>query len=154
MIAGDAFPEFELLDENDEIFKSSSLSGLRYVIYFYPKDGSPGCTREASEFNGRYAKFMMMNVPVIGVSPDTPGSHRRFREKNGLKLKLLSDPGNVLAKAAGAWGRKKNYGKEYDGIIRSTFVVKDGITEAVWNNVKVGGHADEVHETLKRLARE
>jgi peroxiredoxin Q/BCP len=149
MDVGDPFPDFALPDENGEIFDSSSLRGIRYVIYFYPKDGTPGCTREAIGFNGRYVKFMMMNIPIIGVSKDSPESHRRFREKNGLKMKLLSDADAGLMKRAGVWGLKKNYGKEYEGTIRSTFIVgKDGMIEAVWSNVKIDGHAYAVDDRL------
>lgn len=154
MNVGDRFPEFRLQDENGDVFDSSSLNGIRYVIYFYPKDGSPGCTQEALDFNGRYAKFMMMNIPIIGVSPDPPETHRRFREKNGLKLKLLSDIDHVLSDAAGVWGLKKLYGKEFMGLIRSTFIVgKDGIVEASWKNVRVKGHVDTVNDVVKTLSK-
>lgn len=154
MDVGDRFPEFELPDENGEKFSSSSLDGIRYVIFFYARDGSSGCTQEALDFNARYAKFMMMNIPIIGVSPDSSESHRRFRDKNGLKLKLLSDREHVLLADAGVWGPKKLYGKEYEGVIRSTFIVgKDGVVEAAWKNVKVKGHADSVDETVRSLAR-
>jgi len=155
MDIGDPFPEFRLPDENGEIFESSSLAGLRYVIYFYSKDGTPGCTREAEDFNGRYAKFMMMNIPIIGVSKDSSESHSRFRQKYGLKMKLLSDADAELMKKAGVWGKKKNYGKEYEGTIRSTFIVgKDGKIEAMWTSVKVNGHADEVNDRIKVLNRQ
>jgi peroxiredoxin Q/BCP len=154
MNVGDPFPEFRLPDENGETFDSSSLGGLRYVIYFYPKDGSAGCTREAQDFNGRYAKFMMMNIPIIGVSRDGQGSHARFRQKNGLKMKLLSDADADLIKRAGVWGKKKLGGKEYEGVVRSTFIVgKDGRTEAVWTNVRVSGHVDDVNDKIKSLSR-
>ena len=152
MDVGDRFPDFELKDENGEIFSNRSLEGVRYIIYFYSKDGTAGCTKEALEFNERYAKLMMMNVPVIGVSKDPSESHKRFREKNGLRLKLLSDPDHTLMEKAGAWGKKMNYGKEYYGTIRSTFLVgKDGIIEETWKNVKVAGHADKVHGVVKML---
>jgi len=154
MNVGDTFPEFRLPDENGEIFDSSSLAGLRYIIYFYSKDGTPGCTREAEDFNGRYVKFMMMNIPIIGVSRDSSGSHDKFRQKYGLKMKLLSDANAELMKEARVWGKKKNYGKEYEGTIRSTFVVgKDGRIEALWTKVKVDGHVAEVNDTIKTLNR-
>jgi Peroxiredoxin len=152
MNIGDRFPDFELKDENGESFSNRSLEGVRYIIYFYSKDGTAGCTKEAQEFNKRYAKLMMMNVPVIGVSKDSPESHRKFREKNGLRIKLLSDPSHSLMENAGVWGKKMNYGKEYEGTIRSTFLVgKDGIVEEAWKNIKVAGHAGKVHDTVKRL---
>lgn len=152
MEVGEKFPKFELPDENGDIFGSDSLDGIRYVIYFYPKDGSSGCTQEALDFNARYAKLMMMNIPVLGVSPDSPATHNRFREKNGIKLKLLSDTEHILLKEAGAWGPKKLYGREYEGVIRSTFIVgKDGVVEAAWKNVKVKGHVDAVYEKIRTL---
>lgn len=148
MEVGDKFPEFSLADENGEVMDSSFLDGIRYVIYFYPKDNTPGCTTEAVDFSANIAKFMLRNIPVIGVSKDSSESHRRFIEKNQLKVKLLSDPEHELMEKVGAWGTKVSYGKETVGTIRSTFVVgKDGGVEAVWRNVKVAGHVDKVLTT-------
>lgn len=145
MDAGDRFPAFSLKDENDELFDSSALEGIRYVIYFYPKDGTPGCTKEAESFSADFPQFMLRNIPVIGVSRDSPESHRRFIDGHGLKVKLLSDPDHRLMEEVGAWGPKVSYGKETVGVIRSTFLVgKDGIIEAAWRNVRVDGHADKV----------
>lgn len=145
MEVGDEFPHFRLRDENGEELDSSSLEGVRYVIYFYPKDNTPGCTKEAEEFTADVGKFMMRNIPVIGVSRDSPESHRNFIAKHNLKVKLLSDPDHKLTEAVGAWGVKKSYGKETVGVIRSTFIVgKDGRVEAAWRNVRVAGHADKV----------
>lgn len=147
MEVGDRFPDFLLKDENDEDFDSRSLEGLRYVIYFYPKDGSSGCLREAQDFSSLYPKFMLRNIPVIGVSKDSVSSHKKFKEKNELKIKLLSDPEHDLLERAGAWGTKMIYGKEVTGTIRSTFIVgKDGRVEAAWKKVKVPGHAEKVLE--------
>ena len=111
MDIGDRFPGFILKDENGEEFNSRSLDGIRYVIYFYPKDGTSGCLKEALDFTSLYAKFMMRNIPVIGVSKDSVSSHQKFKEKNSLKIKLLSDPDHVLINDAGAWGTKMMYGK-------------------------------------------
>ncbi|MDO5853135.1 MAG: peroxiredoxin [Thermoplasmata archaeon] len=145
MEVGDKFPEFSLKDENGEVMDSSSLEGIRYVIYFYPKDNTPGCTKEAEEFTAAFAQFMLRNVPIIGVSKDSPESHRRFIDKHQLKVKLLSDPEHGLMEKVGAWGTKVSYGKETVGTIRSTFLVgKDGKVEAAWRNVKVAGHVDKV----------
>lgn len=145
MEVGDKFPEFVLSDENGEIFDSKNLDGVRYVIYFYPKDNTSGCTKEALEFTELVSSFMMRNIPVIGVSRDSPASHRKFIDKHNLKVKLISDPNHVLTEAVGAWGLKKLYGREFEGVFRSTFIVgKDGKTEAVWKNVKVAGHAQKV----------
>jgi len=154
MNAGDIFPQFLLMDENGEEFDSRSLSGIRYVIYFYPKDSTSGCTKEASDFTALYPKFMLRNIPIIGVSKDTIASHQRFKEKNSLKVKLLSDPEHDLIERAGAWGTKMMYGKEVRGTIRSTFIIgKDGIVEAAWKGVKVDGHADKVLEKAISLIK-
>jgi len=154
MNVGDRFPEFILMDENGEKFDGKSLDGIRYVIYFYPKDGTTGCTKEAMDFTSLYAKFMLRNIPIIGVSKDTVESHRKFKEKNSLKVKLLSDPGHELMERAGAWGTKMMYGKEVQGTIRSTFIVgKNGMVEAAWKVVKVDGHADKVLEKAVSLIK-
>ncbi len=145
MEVGDRFPEFRLKDENGEELDSSSLDGVRYVIYFYPKDNTPGCTKEAEEFSASIGQFMMRNIPVIGVSKDSVESHRRFIDKHQLRVKLLSDPDHELMEKVGAWGTKVSYGKETVGTIRSTFIVgRDGTVEAAWRNVKVNGHVDKV----------
>ncbi len=147
MDVGDRFPDFVLADENGETFDSSLLEGLRYIIYFYSKDSTPGCTTEAVEFTANVPKLMMRNIAVIGVSKDSPASHRKFMDSNQLKVKLLSDPDHALMEKVGAWGPKKLYGKETVGAIRSTFLVgKDGRVEQAWRNVKVAGHADKVVE--------
>lgn len=152
MDKGDRFPEFRLADENGEILDSKMLDGVRYVIYFYPKDNTPGCTREAEEFSAAFPKFMMRNVPIFGVSKDSVESHRKFREKLGLKIKLLSDPDRKLMEEAGAWGTKVSYGKETQGTIRTTFIVgRDGTVEAVWRNVKVDGHVQKVLDAVTAL---
>lgn len=154
MNAGDRFPEFILMDENGEKFDGRSLDGIRYVVYFYSKDGTAGCTKEALDFTSLYAKFMLRNIPIIGVSKDTVESHRKFKEKNSLKVKLLSDPDHDLMNRAGVWGTKMMYGKEVYGAIRSTFIVgKDGTIEAAWKGVKVDGHAGKVLEKAISLIK-
>ncbi len=152
MDVGDKFPEYSLSDENGETVNSKDLNGVRYVIYFYPRDNTAGCTKEALEFTELVSSFLMRNVPVFGVSRDSPASHRKFIDKHGLKVKLLSDPDHALTEAVGAWGMKKMYGKEYEGVFRSTFIVgKDGRVEAVWKNVKVAGHAQKVLDRVISL---
>lgn len=151
MEVGDRFPDFVLPDENGEDFDSKMLNGVRYVIYFYPKDNTSGCTKEAIGFNDIYPKLMIRNVPIIGVNADSAASHTKFREKYGLKIKLLTDKDHSLMEKIGVWGIK-SAGKE--GIIRSTFVVgKDGNIEACWYKVKVDGHVETVYETLKSLMK-
>ncbi len=154
MNVGDKFPDFVLSDENNEILDSKELEGVRFVIYFYPRDNTSGCTKEAVEFSELSQKFLMRNIPVIGVSRDSPASHRKFINKHDLRLKLLSDPDHALTEAVGAWGMKKMYGKESEGVFRSTFIVgKDGKVEAVWKKVKVAGHAQEVLDHAISLIR-
>jgi peroxiredoxin Q/BCP len=151
---GERFPSFVLEDENGERFDSSSLEGIRFVIYFYSKDGTPGCTSEATDFSSIFPKFMLRNIPVIGVSKDTVQAHAKFKEKNALRIKLLSDPSHELSAKAGAWGKKVLYGKEVEGTIRSTFIVgKDGTVEAAWTKVKVSGHAEKVLEKAVSLSK-
>jgi len=145
MESGQAFPHFVLLDENGEIVDSTQLAGLRYVIFFYAKDCTFGCTQEAQEFTANYPKFMLRNIPIFGVSADSAASHRQFIDAADLKVKLLSDTDYALAKQVGAWGQKIMYGKTVEGTLRSTFLVgKDGRVEEAWTNVKVAGHADQV----------
>ena len=154
MEVGDKFPEFVLSDENSEVFDSRSLEGIRYVVYFYPKDGTSGCTKEALDFTSLYPNFMLRNIPVIGVSKDTAATHKKFREKYSLKVKLLSDPEHDLTERTGAWGTKMMYGKEVQGTKRSTFIIgKDGTVEAAWKNVKVDGHAEKVLEKAISLTK-
>ncbi|MBQ8180307.1 MAG: peroxiredoxin [Candidatus Methanomethylophilaceae archaeon] len=154
MEKGDVFPAFRLRDKDGMEFDSSMLEGIRYVIYFYPRDGTAGCLKEAVEFSAAYPKFMMRNIPIIGVSKDSVESHKRFHEKNGLKIALLSDPEHDLIERAGAWGLKKFMGKESMGTIRSTFIVgKDGRVEAAWKGVKVDGHVEKVLETALSLVK-
>jgi len=154
MEIGDKFPEFILKDENGEDFGSRSLEGMRYVIYFYPKDNTPGCTKEALAFTEEFPRFMMRNILIIGVSKDSSASHRKFIDSKGLKVKLLSDPDHNLLEQAGAWGTKVMYGKETTGTIRTTFIVgKDGTVEAAWENVKVDGHVEKVLEKALSLAK-
>ena len=118
MQKGDQFPHFVLQDENGETVDSKQLLGLRYIVFFYARDNTPGCTTEAVDFTTLYANFAMRNVLIFGVSGDSVASHRKFKDKHGLKEKLLSDPDHEFAKACGAYGEKKNYGKIVQGTIR------------------------------------
>jgi len=143
--AGDGAPAFTLSDQDGALVSSNTLGGQAYVLYFYPKDDTPGCTREACEFRDDQGKFERAGLKIIGVSPDKTESHVRFQEKYGLNFTLLSDPDKELAKAFGVWKMKKNYGREYMGIERSTFLVDaNGRIRKVWRGVKVDGHAKAV----------
>ena len=154
MKAGERFPDFTLTDENGEVFDSKLLQNIRYIIYFYPKDNTSGCTTEAKDFSEIADKLMIRNVPIFGVSRDSAQSHRNFIEKQGLKIKLLTDKDHELMAKVGAWGMKKMYGKDVEGVIRSTFIVgKDGTIEGAGHAVKVKGHVDTVYETVKSLLK-
>ncbi len=151
---GQRLPPFTLQDENGEDFDSEMLSGLRWVLFFFPRAGTPGCTQESLDFSALHAVFMSMNVPVMGVSSDSPAKLLSFKEKNSLKVKLLSDPEQKLQESLGVWGLKKSFGKEYMGTIRSTFVIgPDGRIEAEWRNLRVKGHADAVLKRVRELHR-
>jgi thioredoxin-dependent peroxiredoxin len=143
--AGRAAPSFELTDEKGETVSSASLAGKPYLIYFYPKDDTPGCTKEACDIRDNFARFGQQGLRVLGVSPDSEKSHAKFGKKYGLPFTLLSDPEKSLANAYGVWGLKNNYGKEYMGIIRSSFLVgADGEIKKGYRGVKVDGHVDAV----------
>lgn len=142
---GDSAPSFVLQDHTGTMISSESLRGSSYVIYFYPKDDTPGCTLEACAFRDFTPRFSAKGVKVLGVSPDGPEVHARFRKKYGLTFPLLSDPEKTLAKAYGVWVKKQNYGREYMGVERSTFAVdRHGVIRKVWRKVRVPGHVDDV----------
>jgi peroxiredoxin Q/BCP len=142
---GDHAPAFSLPDQDGEMVSSDALAGRAYVLYFYPKDDTPGCTREACEFRDDFGKFERAGVRIIGVSPDKPESHVKFRKKYGLGFTLLADTEKELAQAFGVWKMKKNYGREYMGIERSTFFIDaSGRIRKAWRGVKVDGHAKAV----------
>ncbi|NJE10440.1 peroxiredoxin [Thermococcus sp. MAR1] len=145
--------EVRVLDEEGkEVSLQEVLSGKWTVLYVYPKDNTPGCTTEAKEFTELLPEFEKLGFQVIGVSKDSVKSHMKFKEKHGLKVMLLSDPEAKLIRALGAWGKKKRYGKEYEGVIRSTFIF-DPNGEIVWKklNVRAKGHAAKVLEEAKKL---
>ena len=142
---GSRAPTFSLPDQAGRVVSSSSLSGKPYVLYFYPKDDTSGCTREACGFRDSLRGFGSKGVKIIGVSPDTEASHARFAGKYGLPFTLLADTDKTLAKAYGVWAKKQNYGREYMGIVRSTFLVdKRGTVKKAWRGVRVDGHVDAV----------
>ena len=147
LVAGDAAPSFSLPDQDGNVVSSDSLEGKSYVIYFYPKDDTPGCTREACGFRDDLGKFQARGVEVFGVSPDSAASHTKFIDKYGLNFTLLSDGDKTLANAYGVWTKKQNYGREYMGIERSTFLVgADGKIKKAWRSVKVDGHIPAVYD--------
>ncbi len=145
VVAGSRAPDFELPDQDGDLVTSQKLAGAPYVLYFYPKDDTPGCTTEACDFRDSLSAFKRAGARVLGVSPDSSASHARFAKKHRLPFTLLSDPNRDLATAYGVWVQKRLYGREYMGIERSTFVVgADGLVRRVWRGVKVPGHATAV----------
>lgn len=150
--AGSAAPAFTLSDENGKPVSSAALAGKPYLLYFYPKDDTPGCTKEACDVRDNFGRFGKQGLRVLGVSPDSSQSHAKFGKKYGLPFTLLSDPDKTLASAYGVWGPKKNYGKEYMGIIRSSFLVgADGLVKKAYRGVRVDGHVATVLEDAASL---
>jgi len=142
-------PDFTLLSDDGQEVTLSSFHGKKVVLYFYPKDDTPGCTKEACSFRDDYSLFTMKGAVVLGVSPDGAASHARFRAKFGLPFYLLSDPDHRLAELYGAWGEKTMYGKTYEGILRTTFVIdEEGKIVRVFAQVQPEGHAQEVLASL------
>ncbi|MCS7059682.1 MAG: thioredoxin-dependent thiol peroxidase [Anaerolineae bacterium] len=147
---GDPIPEFALASSQGGEVRSSDLRGKRYVLYFYPKDDTPGCTTEACSFRDALSAFNDIGAPVFGVSPDDIAAHQKFVAKYALNFPLLADPEHKLIEAIGAWVEKSMYGKKYMGVQRSTFVVDpDGRIEKVWPKVSPEGHAEEVLAYLR-----
>jgi peroxiredoxin Q/BCP len=154
--AGDLAPEVALPDEGGAVHRLADRRGSWTVVYFYPKDDTPGCTTEACGFRDLHAELGDMDAAVWGISPDGSGSHAAFRAKFGLPFTLLSDEDHAVAEAWGAWGEKRNYGKTYMGIIRSSFLVDpDGRVARAWPAVRADGHAEQVRDALEvaRAAR-
>ncbi|MCG8491925.1 MAG: thioredoxin-dependent thiol peroxidase [Sneathiellales bacterium] len=150
--AGAAVPAFEMPTDNADTVSSENLKGQKYVIYFYPKDDTPGCTTEAKGFTELASDFDAIDVKVIGVSKDTLAKHEKFRTKHDLSVLLASDEEGAACEAFGVWVEKNMYGRKYMGIERATFLVDaEGIVRNVWRKVKVKGHVDAVLEAAKAL---
>lgn len=146
---GETVPKFELEDADGNKIKSTDLKGKKHVIYFYPKDFTPGCTTEADEFSNDYNKFKKSGIEIVGISPDDVTSHRKFCDKMGIKYVLLADTNKEVSKKFGVWGKKKFMGKEYMGVIRSTFLVNEkGKIFKVFPKVKPKGHSKEVLDSF------
>ena len=157
---GDRAPQFTLPNQDGEPVSLSDFAGKWLVLYFYPKDDTPGCTKEACDFTDELDNFTALNASVLGVSKDDANSHRKFIHKYDLRIDLLGDPEQTVHKAYGAWGIKKQYGKEYQGTIRSTFIISpEGKVAMLWGNVRVRSkrkgeqitHASIVQEKLAEL---
>jgi thioredoxin-dependent peroxiredoxin len=147
---GKSAPDFELKSDNGESVKLSDLRGKQVVLYFYPKDDTPGCTTQACGIRDAYAEFVEAGAVVLGVSPDDERSHGKFKQKYDLPFTLLADEGHAVADAYGVWAEKKYMGRTYMGVDRSTFVIgEDGNIKKVLHLVKPATHADDVLAILK-----
>ena len=147
---GTKAPDFTLNDKDGKVVSLSDFMGKKVVLYFYPKDNTPGCTRQACAFAAAYEDFKTLDAVVIGISKDSEASHRRFAEKNGLPFILLSDPELKAIQAYGVWQEKKNYGKVSMGVVRSTFIIDEkGLIEKVMPKVKPDTNAAEILDYLK-----
>jgi peroxiredoxin Q/BCP len=150
---GDRAPAFNLKDQQDQSHKLSDYKGKYVVLYFYPKDDTPGCTKEACAFRDDYAKLKKAGAVLFGVSPDDTKSHAKFAKKFDLPFPLLADDGHALAEKYGVWAEKSMYGKTYWGVARSTFLIdKEGKIAHVWPKVKVDDHSEEVLTALQEQA--
>ena len=150
---GQKAPAFSLPSSEGHDIALKDLRGKKVVLYFYPKDDTPGCTREACAFRDARSRLARTGAVVLGVSPDSLASHDRFRDKYGLNFTLLSDPDKEVAKKYGAFGEKVMYGKKVMGMIRSTFVIdEEGVVRHVFPRVKVDGHDEQVLQAVKALA--
>jgi peroxiredoxin Q/BCP len=149
---GKKAPAFSLKDPAGKVVKLSDFAGKNVVLYFYPKDNTPGCTTEACDFRDQHGKLEAAGAVVLGVSPDAEKTHAKFAGKFGLPFTLLADTEHVVAEKYGSWGEKSLYGRKFLGIIRSTFLIgADGKVAKVWPKVKVAGHVEAVLEAVKSL---
>ena len=147
---GSPAPAFDLPTDGDGTLSLASLKGKKVVLYFYPKDMTPGCTTESQDFRDRVVDFEKLNTVIVGASKDSPARHDKFKAKHDLPFTLLSDEEGTLCEAYGVWQPKKLYGREFLGIVRSTFLIdENGMVEQIWNKVRVKGHAEAVLEAVR-----
>ena len=138
-------PAFELPDDTGKMHKLSEYKGKTVVLYFYPEDGTDGCTTEACNFRDDYSEYQKAGITILGVSPDTVKSHQKFKSKYDLNFPLLADEGHVVCEKYGVWGLKNNFGREYMGVKRTTFLIgPDGKIKKVYENVKPADHSKEI----------
>jgi peroxiredoxin Q/BCP len=146
---GDRAPAFRLTSDDGAKVALGDFKGRKLVVYFYPKAFTPGCTTQACDLRDDYDRFIAAGYAVVGISPDAPDKLARFRQEYRLPFPLLADTDHAVAAAYGAWGTKKNYGREYQGIIRSTFLIDgSGVVTEAWYNVKASGHIDRLLRQL------
>jgi thioredoxin-dependent peroxiredoxin len=149
---GDQAPDFELPNDHGDAISLKSLAGKTVVLYFYPKDDTSGCTKEAIDFNGLRNEFEHLGAIIVGVSPDSVASHAKFKTKHKLALDLASDETKKMLETYGVWAEKSMYGRKYMGVERTTFLIdRNGKIIRIWNKVKVPGHAEAVLAAIKDL---
>jgi len=147
---GKKAPAFKLKNQDGKVVSLSDFKGKDVVLYFYPKDNTPGCTTEACSFRDDMPRFNGIDAVILGISPDSVESHKKFAEKFELPFNLLSDDKKEIVQKYDVWKEKNNYGKKYMGVVRTTFIIdKDGIIKKIFNKVKVDGHSEEVMNALK-----
>ena len=147
---GTKAPDFTLPDENGNMVTLSSFAGKKVILYFYPKDNTPGCTKEACSLRDTIADLAKLNAVVIGISPDSSASHTKFKEKHNLPFTLLSDPEHKIMELYGAYGEKMLYGKKTIGVIRTTYIIsEDGSIEKVYKKVNTATHGEDVRKYLE-----
>ncbi|RMD72726.1 MAG: thioredoxin-dependent thiol peroxidase [Bacteroidetes bacterium] len=150
---GDKAPHFEGIDQDGQPISLDDFKGKKLILYFYPKDNTPGCTTEACNLRDHYAELKARGYEVVGVSPDSPRRHQNFISKYALPFRLIADEDHSIAQAYGVWGKKKMYGRAYEGICRNTAVIgEDGTIEAVFPKVDVKRHAEQILEALEAQA--
>lgn len=151
LLVGDKAPDFKGIDQNGKTIAMSDFTGKRLILYFYPKDSTPGCTDEACSLRDGWAELRAQGFEVLGVSADSEASHLRFIEKHSLPFNLISDTDKSILEAYGAWGEKSMYGKKYMGVIRKTYVIDgNGTIEQVFEKVKVKSHAQQILDAYKK----
>ncbi len=149
---GDDAPLFTLPDQDGREVNLKHFRGQWVVLYFYPKDDTPGCTKEAKDFTASLEKLQKLNAIVLGVSADSTKSHCEFRDKYGLKVTLLSDPEHKVLEAYGVWQKKQQYGREFYGAVRTTYLIDpEGKIAHIWRNVNVDGHTEQVLHKIQSL---
>lgn len=148
---GDIAPDFGVVNQDNKLITLDSFKGKKVILYFYPKDSTPGCTAESCNLRDSYSELNSLGFEVLGVSADSVESHQKFISKNDLPFDLLSDTDRKVIEAYGVWGPKKFMGKEYEGIHRTTFVIdENGVIERVFNKVKTKEHTQQILETYKK----
>ncbi len=149
LVEGAAAPDFSGNNQHGDRISLAVFKGKKLILYFYPKDNTPGCTAESCNLNENYEYWISKGFEVVGVSPDSEASHLKFAEKFGFKFNLIADTEKVILQAYGVWGEKMNYGKSYMGVIRTTFVIsEDGIIEKIFNKVDTKEHTSQIIKEL------